>query len=570
MDNDIIGTITDETKSKLRGFDEEQAYMRLLQIFSYAQATKDYAFFQTELEKWKKEFPIYLFSDDYKRKIKYMLSNEFLDTVLKGFIAFDELSKKDPQKGLEKLRKIFANAEKHKNSKTLDKELDDLYKEYPLKFLKEKYPHIVGLILSKANRERVLQKFDSSDAFMELDNIVSHPDKFQNAQEFIDTLQEYQRLFPVADFKPDYQDRVQKTLDEFLDSKKLEELFPFVDDLDLNNGTVIPLELQSSVKNISVVCKDALHDFFKIVDKNKGDINNLFNWLYKYSPYINDFDSTTKTAIVDNLMSKYAYEIPPVGTQYKIPQMKTGANELLSLTEFHSIDDTKKEAIIQTLGLLSTGQSLSTDDIYRLGIINLNVQKVKMIEKSKIEAKLEIFMDKFPEDKLTPNDDIYLKPNSNTRVAISIDNDVDLTLHDDDKDNIVVEEEQIHSVEPDSFRKSLEVKETLEKVNNNSDTSGSSDSSSSSGGSSLSGSIQEIKVKNSTHDNSDCKDTEEKEEANTPITFDMANISSTNSEDNSVKTVIIETETKNTPTFLERLANIIRHKTSEGDDRDDR
>ena len=37
MDNDIIGTITDETKSKLRDFNEQEAYFLLCQIFSYAQ-----------------------------------------------------------------------------------------------------------------------------------------------------------------------------------------------------------------------------------------------------------------------------------------------------------------------------------------------------------------------------------------------------------------------------------------------------------------------------------------------------------------------------------------------------
>ena len=35
-------------------------------------------------------------------------------------------------------------------------------------------------------------------------------------------------------------------------------------------GEVIPLELQENAKHISKVSKDALHDFFKIVDKNKA------------------------------------------------------------------------------------------------------------------------------------------------------------------------------------------------------------------------------------------------------------------------------------------------------------
>ena len=93
MANDVVN-ITDEVKEKLRDFDEQEAYFLLCEIFSYAQATKDYAKFQTDLAEWKKRYRIDFFSEHYRNKIKYMLSKEFLDTVLKGFVAFDELSKK--------------------------------------------------------------------------------------------------------------------------------------------------------------------------------------------------------------------------------------------------------------------------------------------------------------------------------------------------------------------------------------------------------------------------------------------------------------------------------------------
>ena len=135
--------LSDDVKSKLRDFDEDEAYLLLCEIFSYAQATKNYARFQSDLNEWKRRYPIDLFSDDLKRKIKYMLSKEFLEEVLKDFIIFDELSKKDPSKGLEQLRKILDKAEKNKDAKQLDKDLNELYKEYPLNFLKEKYPHLV-------------------------------------------------------------------------------------------------------------------------------------------------------------------------------------------------------------------------------------------------------------------------------------------------------------------------------------------------------------------------------------------------------------------------------------------
>ena len=110
-----IDKLTDEAKNKLRDFDELEAYFLLCEIFSNAQTTKDYARFQSDLAEWKKRYPIDLFSDELKRKIKYMLSKEFIETVLKDFAVFEALSKKDPAKGLEKLRDVLDKAEKHKD-----------------------------------------------------------------------------------------------------------------------------------------------------------------------------------------------------------------------------------------------------------------------------------------------------------------------------------------------------------------------------------------------------------------------------------------------------------------------
>ena len=60
--------LSDDVKSKLRDFDEDEAYLLLCEIFSYAQATKNYARFQSDLNEWKRRYPIDLFSDDLKRK----------------------------------------------------------------------------------------------------------------------------------------------------------------------------------------------------------------------------------------------------------------------------------------------------------------------------------------------------------------------------------------------------------------------------------------------------------------------------------------------------------------------
>lgn len=448
-----IDKLTDEAKNKLRDFDELEAYFLLCEIFSNAQTTKDYARFQSDLAEWKKRYPIDLFSDELKRKIKYMLSKEFIETVLKDFAVFEALSKKDPAKGLEKLRDVLDKAEKHKDAKQLDADLEKLYKEYPLKFLKEKYPHVVGQLLSKSNRTRILEKFDSSLAYKELSSIVEHPEKFRDEGEFKSTIEEWQKLYPTQDFNDDFKANVDNKLSNALDAKFLADNFSSITELDLNNGQVITIDPVST----PLVVQDALHDFFKIADKNAGDVNGLFNWTCKYSKYINLLDDDAKGAIVTSLMSKFAYDLPPVGTKYKMPKMDTDANGLLSLSEYNSIDDTKKEVVIQLLGMLSTEQELTPEDRYRLNIINENVTKAKAIKRAKIEPKLELFMEKFPESKLTAYELIHLEPEKNgeTEVTIHVDENInDVAESKDDveteiKPDIKPEEETETEVVPD-------------------------------------------------------------------------------------------------------------------------
>ena len=470
MANDII-EITEETKEKLRDFDEQEAYFLLCQIVSYAQATGDYARFQSDLAEWKKRYPVDLFSDEFKSKIKYMLSKEFLDTVLKNFVAFDELSKKDPSQGLEMLRKILGKAEKHKDEKQLDKDLEQLYKEYPLKFLKEKYPHVVNQLLSKSNRTRILEKFDSSLAFKELENITANLEDYKDISEFKSAIEEWQKLYPTADFNDKYKSQVEQTLSTVLDEKNLNELFPVSNELDLSEGQVIPIEL--NIQNISLISKDALHDFFNIVDSNKNDIDSLFNWICKYSKYINGFEQSTKEAIVNNLMVKYAYELPSTNTKYEIPKMDTNKNDLLSLSDFKSIDNTKRNVVLQTLGILSTGKELTHEDKYRLQVINSNAQKAQIIEEAYIDPKVELFMQDFPEDKLTPSDEVYFK-------SILSKTTPEIQESPSHPDNSQVEE-----IVPEPFKETLKVSETLEKVETTSATSTSSESSTSSGGTSV-------------------------------------------------------------------------------------
>ena len=79
--NDVIDTTNKDAIKKVlekeADFDEEEAYYELCEIIALAQRTGNYTKFQNDLNQWKKHYPIELFSDKYKSKIKYMLSEEF-------------------------------------------------------------------------------------------------------------------------------------------------------------------------------------------------------------------------------------------------------------------------------------------------------------------------------------------------------------------------------------------------------------------------------------------------------------------------------------------------------------
>jgi len=502
----------EELKDKLSPYEQQEAYFMLCEIFARAQATQNRAQFESDLNEWKKRFNLDLFGEEFSHKIKYMLSQEFLDNIIKNFSIFMKQSQKDPAEGLEKLRKILAKAEKSKDKQQFKSDIKQWDLEYSSERLKKIYPHIIGLLLSKSNIARVFQKFDYSLAFSELKNITQNPQDYKDAKDFTSAVEEWKKLYPTADFSDKYKSDVEKLLTDSLDSRNLEMLFPVSTEIDLSEGEVIPLELQETAKNISKISKDALHDFFKIVDKNKGDINSLFDLVCKYNIYINSFDSTIKATIVDNLMSKYAYELPPVGTAYKIPKMKTGKNDLLSLSEFDNIDDTKKQVVLQLLGILSTDKELTREDMYQLDIINANVAKSELIRESTIEQDLENFMRKNPEDTLTPHDVIYIEGNSPTRIDVSIEEDVDLTVHKADTNTIEIEDVTVHKditedkeepanpavadietqktveqeIAPDSFKETIKVTDVVEPQIITTNSTGTSDSGASGGGTGVS------------------------------------------------------------------------------------
>lgn len=435
---DINNEVVDkkaEVLAKDVPFDEEEAYFELCQIISVAQQTANYARFQNDLAQWKKHYPIESFSEKYKAKIRYMLSEKFLDSVLKDYLAFEKYSQMDPNKQLDRLRKIYSRAEKHKDAKKLDADLAALYKEYPLSYLKEKFPHIVGKLTSKSNRERVLQKFDSREAYDEFTEVIYNTESYSSLEELEKALEPLRTKYPVEDFSEEYRDKITNLLKEDSLKKLLEEfsLDVPIDMESLNAGTVITLPEEHSLTSSGILNqKTAYFELLEIM-KNPNNTNAVFDWSYKYMKYIGRFDDYHKGLILTTLAPYYKI---PKQQSYMIPIMDSQSHDYLSFGEYQSIDDIKKNAVLQYLALISTTGTLSNDDILRLETIHDNSIKAQAVdavaeslelfaEKSDNTLKLELSDPKYFGENAKSSSKVVAKPDDNKKAPVNTDYVVD-------------------------------------------------------------------------------------------------------------------------------------------------
>lgn len=389
--NDIIDTSNSEALKKVlekeADFDEEEAYYELCEIIALAQKTGNYTKFQNDLNQWKKHYPIELFSDKYKSKIKYMLSEEFLDSILKNYLAFEKYSKLDPNKQLDKFRKIFAKAEHHKDEKRLDAELTAFYKDYPLEYLKEKFPHIIARLTSKSYIEKILQKFDSREAYEEFVAVIYTPKNYSSLSDFEAAIKPLQEKYPLNDFSKEYRSKLEPLLAE----SSLKQIFETANESttlefdDLDEGTIIDLEDSKALSSGVFNQKAAYFELLEIM-KNPNDVNGVFDWTYKYMRFINGFDDYHKGVILSTLLPYYKI---PKQHDYRIPIMDSKSHDYLSFKEYQSIDEIKMAAIIQYLAIISTTGNLTNDDIENLETIHSNSIKAQVVDS--VVTSLESF-----------------------------------------------------------------------------------------------------------------------------------------------------------------------------------
>ena len=500
-----LDSIKDEKK-----FDEQEAYFELCQIIAYAQATHDYDRLIKDLEQWKSRYDVELFSDELKYKVKYMLSLEFLSKVLKDFQVFYARSQLVPEHELQKFYNLLNKADKTKNRSEFEKELSKMDIDY----LKSHYPHIVSMRLGKTYLDKLFEKFDEARALSDLTDITTHYDRCKNADDFKDKINEWNKSFPTNDFNASNKSKVENILKEYTNENRLLELFPA--EINLAEGVQVDIinsenQIEDLPEDISIISRDAMLAFRNIVDKNIHDTDGLFNWLCTYKKYINSFENSIKEDLVNSLMPSYKGELSTETDNYYIPKMNN--DYLLSLSDYNSIDDIKKNSVLQFLGLLSTDQSLTHEDAYRLDIINKNAHKVNEIKEANIDEQVQEFVKEIPEEQLTP---LEIKTDEDLTADISND-DVTITLTNTLENSPEGQEEKAEDV---SFKEALKVDdiqgvelERVENSNNSSNSNNTSGGSSSGGGTSVSISHDD-EESNTTNDIEDEMDDDESSNEN--------------------------------------------------------
>jgi len=419
-------------------FDEEEAYYELCQIITMAQQTGNYTKFQSDLNQWKRHYPIESFSEKYKHKIKYMLSEEFLSSILKDYLAFEKHSKMDANKQLDKLRHIYEKAKVHKDEKKLDSDLQALYKEYPLSLLKEKFPHIVSKLISNSYREEILQKFNYKSAYEEFTNVIDNAKNFSSESEFEESIENLKRKYPLSDFSDEYKKKLEPLLKEdYLHKIMSDNIDVTLSAEELIDGTII--SLQDKTNGGIFNQKTAYFELLEIM-KNPNNVDGVFDWSYQYMRYIGRFDDYHKGLIISSLAPYYKYKKQ---ANYRIPDMNSKTADYLSYDEYTSMNHTKKDTVLQFLALISTTGDISQDDINRMEVIHANVEKAHNIQS--MSNELDLFVEKSDKNgiRLTPIDESYFNSEVKSELDIS-----DSTVTKNNSTHIINKQEENIEINP--------------------------------------------------------------------------------------------------------------------------
>lgn len=320
---------------------EEQAYFELCQIINTAMQNKNLSAFESALSSWLNQYDLDSFvCKNYKEKIKALLIT--IESLKKILIEFQN---NQPTFNLSKAyRKLFLIVENNKDINELKHKIEKWKEQYPPDKFNDYFKPKIKQITSDAHIRRIA--FDQKSAFEELQAIISSSDTLyiEDLSEKVDT---WKATYKIDDFISKYSGDVISWTDE--------------------NYLISVSKPKDSIDDINDVSQEQA--FYELVGllKNPNNINDLFNWVYKYRKF--NFNETSRNLISREFLKQYTL---PSNSNFKIPDCVDLKS--LSIEEFKTVDNLKKESIINFFGSLYEGNSnFNNADFEKLNSSNFSL-----------------------------------------------------------------------------------------------------------------------------------------------------------------------------------------------------
>lgn len=404
-------------------FNEAQAYEELRMIFVIAIETQNFNGIEEKIAAWEKKYPLADFIDpEIIRKIKAILNKDFLSRLVGDYLAAKVLHEKEKQKQLyDDLKEIIDSARKSKDYKSAQKKItkwkgilnseglslysfDKFYRAkvctlllVPSKELKNQEEAIASLKEIKEKGE-AFSSDDYSKAVTDWQNkyvLEGFPEKLKTelnemTSEALTSIQEKRseenavaevRELVATNLNDMPLDSIAIVLAKydyahFSDTAKLQiedlskKAFAMSEQLlDKMDKYSAEDELTKSKQSTNSIQFSALNSLKTVLGKSSHDTSAILNWIYENRKV--KFSQFAREEIIKQFTS-VGYKIPTKG-EYSIPMIS-------SETATSQLEEIRKSAILNYLGIISQGNSLSKKGKDNISQIEENSNKSKKQE----------------------------------------------------------------------------------------------------------------------------------------------------------------------------------------------
>lgn len=462
---------TNKNSPKEPSFDEYRAYEELRMIFVIAIETQDFTTLESRIAAWEKRYPLAEFTDeDIIRKIKAILNKDFLSRLIGDYLAAKILHEQEKQKEFyDSLKSIIDTAKKSKDYKTAQKEIrkwknnlhDNGFNLYSFDRL---YRARICTLLLLPSRELDNQE-QATDELKRLKETGSS----MNSDEYFAAISNWQNKYSISDFPEKLQKELNAITTEVFDSisqkRTSENAISEIEGILASKDIPLPanaiaailskydysrfdadttarirvlsmeaLSIQESILNdgipnidlsklptISPVEAQALTSLRDILNKTPHDMDTILNWIY-VNRKIN-YSGFARETIVKQF-SSVGYIIPEQSS-YSIPEI----NSDLSYKDFSKINDIRKNVILNYLGLISQGNTLSIEG--KDNIIDAHaISEIKALAQE--DAKPTMFLEAF--------DTIMEQPEVETKTLYDETGEIEVDKNEETIYNIFIED----------------------------------------------------------------------------------------------------------------------------------